>query len=72
MNSDNCDDNDEQFKDAKSKEQDVELIFKPLDYNKDEVGSDFLQIRYIKTTINATIDHLVKYISMRHLLGKHL
>ena len=27
-----------------------------------------MQVRYIKTTINATIDHLVKYISMRHIL----
>jgi len=55
---------------GRSKDQDVELIFKPiikpLDFNNDEVNSDFLQVRYIKTTINATIDHLVRYITMRH------
>ena len=32
------------------------------------MDAEFLQVRYIKTTINATIDHLVKYISMRHIL----
>lgn len=69
FNSDNGEDqSDDQFKDGRSKDQDVELIFKPVPCTKDEVGSNFLQIRYIKTTINATIDHLVKYISMRHVL----
>lgn len=59
----------DQFKDAnRSKDPDVELIFKPLKPNDEGTDADFLQVRYIKTTINATIDHLVKYISMRHLL----
>lgn len=61
---------DQSLKDAKSV-QDVELIFKPLKLsNKDEVGdlSEFLTIRYLKTSNSATVEHLVKYISLRHIL----
>lgn len=51
--------------------QDVELIFRPLKLsNKDEVGdlSEFLTVRYLKTSNSATVEHLVKYISLRHIL----
>lgn len=61
---------DQSFKDAKSV-QDVELIFRPLKlYNKDDGGdlSEFLTVRYLKTSNSATVEHLVKYISLRHIL----
>lgn len=47
--------------------QELELVFKPLT-QEDNTDSSLMQIRFIKTTINATVDHLVKYLSMRHML----
>lgn len=47
-------------------EPEVELIFKPLAIEKGDVS--LMQTRFIKTTMNATVDHLAKYLSMRHLL----
>jgi E3 ubiquitin-protein ligase RNF1/2 len=49
-------------------DQEVELIFKPLDYALDKGDAGLMQTRFIKTTMNATVDHLAKYLSMRHLL----
>lgn len=49
-------------------DQEVELIFKPLDFALDKGDAGLMQTRFIKTTMNATVDHLAKYLSMRHLL----
>ncbi len=46
----------------------IELVFKPLPHDVDHQDSTLTQTRYIKTTTNATVDHLVKYLSMRHIL----
>lgn len=42
---------------------DIELIFRPLP--ADHEPPDDSQIRYIKTTANATVDHLSKYLAIR-------
>ena len=52
-------------------QQEVELVFKPLT-QEDNTDSSLMQIRFIKTTINATVDHLVKYMSMRHMLDSKM
>jgi E3 ubiquitin-protein ligase RNF1/2 len=46
----------------------IELVFKPLPHDIDHQDSTLTQTRYIKTTTNASVDHLVKYLSMRHIL----
>lgn len=47
----------------------VELVFHPLPH--DGVRADWpTEKRYIKTTTNATVEHLVKYLSMRHKLER--
>jgi len=46
----------------------VELVFKPMPVEFEYSDSTLVQTRYIKTTTNATVDHLVKYLSMRHIL----
>lgn len=48
--------------------QEIELVFRPLPHEVDHPDSTLTQTRYIKTTTNATVDHLVKYLSMRHIL----
>ena len=49
-------------------EQEVELIFKPVENPTNKGDANLMQTRFIKTTMNATVDHLAKYLSMRHLL----
>lgn len=44
----------------------IELVFKPLPHEAEHQDLTLTQTRYIKTTINATVDHLAKYLSMRH------
>lgn len=46
----------------------IELVFKPLPHQMDDQDLILTQTRYIKTTTNASVDHLVKYLSMRHIL----
>lgn len=46
----------------------IELVFKPLPHQMDDQDLTLTQTRYIKTTTNASVDHLVKYLSMRHIL----
>ena len=47
-------------------EQEVELVFKPLQGPDSGVkGDSALSTRYLKTSSNATIEHLVKYFSTR-------
>jgi len=50
--------------------QELELVFKPLTQD-DNIDFSLLQVRFIKTTINATVDHLVKYLSVRHILDSN-
>lgn len=49
-------------------EPEVELIFKPVENPTNKGDANLMQTRFIKTTMNATVDHLAKYLSMRHLL----
>lgn len=49
-------------------QNEVELVFKPLPHGNDYYDASLTQTRYIKTTTNATVEHLVKYLSMRHKL----
>ena len=51
-----------------SNSNEVELVFKPLPHGNDYYDPSLTQTRYIKTTTNATVEHLVKYLSMRHKL----
>ncbi|XP_064479010.1 E3 ubiquitin-protein ligase RING2-like [Ornithodoros turicata] len=44
----------------------IELVFKPHPQEDDPAA----QVRYIKTTANATVDHLSKYLAMRLALDK--
>ncbi|XP_054156069.1 E3 ubiquitin-protein ligase RING2-like [Oppia nitens] len=47
----------------------IELVFKPFPQpGGDQHDQVLTQTRYIKTTTNASVDHLVKYLSMRHIL----
>ncbi|KAH7943174.1 hypothetical protein HPB52_005975 [Rhipicephalus sanguineus] len=46
----------------------IELVFKPQPQMMLEDSS--AQVRYIKTTANATVDHLSKYLAMRLALDK--
>ena len=46
----------------------IELVFKPFPQPGEQHDHVLTQTRYIKTTTNATVDHLVKYLSMRHIL----
>lgn len=48
----------------------IELVFKPLPHEGDDNDQSLSQTRYIKTTTNASVDHLVKYLSMRHILDR--
>ncbi|RWS28331.1 E3 ubiquitin-protein ligase RING2-like protein [Leptotrombidium deliense] len=48
--------------------QELELVFKPLSSELEPPNGNLMQTRFIKTTTNATVDHLVKYLSMRHIL----
>ncbi|RWS08244.1 E3 ubiquitin-protein ligase RING2-like protein [Dinothrombium tinctorium] len=48
--------------------QELELVFKPLSHEVESPDGNLMQTRFIKTTTNATVDHLVKYLSMRHIL----
>ncbi|KAI1292093.1 E3 ubiquitin-protein ligase RING2 [Halotydeus destructor] len=50
------------------KQQEVELVFKPLNHDNAFSDPSLTQTRYIKTTTNASVEHLVKYLSMRHTL----
>ncbi|XP_067143964.1 E3 ubiquitin-protein ligase RING2-like [Centruroides vittatus] len=43
----------------------VELVFKPHPVEMSHISSDVNQVRYIKTTSNASVDHLAKYLAMR-------
>lgn len=45
----------------------IELVFKPLPHDGIK-RTDPSVTRFIKTTTNATVEHLVKYLSMRHKL----
>lgn len=49
-------------------QQEVELVFKPVQSHGGEEDLSSSQTRFIKTTTNATVEHLVKYLSMRHRL----
>lgn len=52
---------------VETSEPEIEVIFVPLPH--DGLKADFpTERRYIKTTTNATIEHLVKYLSIRHKL----
>lgn len=42
---------------------DIELVFRPLPNENQNIDS--LQTRFIKTTANATVDHLSKYLAIR-------
>ncbi|KAK6169184.1 hypothetical protein SNE40_020283 [Patella caerulea] len=44
---------------------DIELVFKPYPEDNMEDDDDDSQTRYIKTTANATVDHLSKYLAIR-------
>lgn len=46
----------------------VELVFQPLSEDSVPANSPHPITRYIKTTTNASVEHLVKYLSMRHKL----
>lgn len=46
----------------------IELIFAPLPAENPDHDASLTQKRFIKTTTNATVEHLVKYLSMRHKL----
>ena len=48
----------------------IELVFKPLPHQMDDQDMSLSQTRFIKTTTNASVDHLVKYLSMRHILDR--
>ncbi|GFR31103.1 e3 ubiquitin-protein ligase RING2-A [Trichonephila clavata] len=48
----------------------IELVFKPYPYDRDDTEPSYAQVRYIKTTANATVDHLSKYLAMRFALDK--
>lgn len=48
----------------------IELVFKPLSHTIEDQDQSLSQTRYIKTTTNASVDHLVKYLSMRHILDR--
>lgn len=51
--------------------REVELVFQPLSRDNVPANSSLTITRYIKTTTNATVEHLVKYLSMRHKLEKN-
>lgn len=46
----------------------VELVFRPLSHDGVKDAKTPTETRFIKTTTNATVEHLVKYLSMRHKL----
>ena len=46
----------------------IELVFQPLSPDSAPANSSLTTTRYLKTTTNATVEHLVKYLSMRHIL----
>lgn len=48
----------------------IELVFKPHPIEMEDVDPNLIQVRYIKTTANATVDHLSKYLAMRLSLDK--
>ncbi|XP_070564804.1 E3 ubiquitin-protein ligase RING2-like isoform X3 [Ptychodera flava] len=48
--------------------QEIELVFKPHPEEEDASEPTSSQTRFIKTTANATIDHLAKYLAMRMAL----
>lgn len=54
-------------------ESEIEVIFKPLSIDH-ELGSDnwLNQTRYIKTSPSATVDHLIKYLSLRYKIDSKL
>ena len=54
-------------------ESEIEVIFKPLSIDH-ELGSDnwLNQVRYIKTSPSATVDHLIKYLSLRYKIDSKL
>ncbi|XP_076344966.1 E3 ubiquitin-protein ligase RING2-like [Tachypleus tridentatus] len=49
----------------------IELVFKPHPNEVEEIEPNLTQVRYIKTTANATVDHLCKYLALRFALDKH-
>jgi len=49
-------------------QHEIELVFKPLPHGNDYYDASLTQTRFIKTTTNATVEHLVKYLSLRHKL----
>ena len=49
--------------------REVELVFKPLSMDTTGGHSSLTETRFIKTTINASVEHLVKYLSIRHKLN---
>ncbi|XP_015914323.1 E3 ubiquitin-protein ligase RING2 [Parasteatoda tepidariorum] len=58
----------ESTSDSTSTVNEIELVFKP--YPQDDSEPTYAQVRYIKTTANATVDHLSKYLAMRFALDK--
>ncbi|XP_023238020.1 E3 ubiquitin-protein ligase RING2-like [Centruroides sculpturatus] len=48
----------------------IELVFKPHPDDVDDTDLNLLQVRYIKTTANATVDHLSKYLATRIALDR--
>lgn len=54
--------------DQPQQQKEVELVFKPLSPDSAGSHSSLTETRFIKTTINATVEHLVKYLSIRHKL----
>lgn len=54
-------------------ESEMDVIFKPLSIDR-ELGSDHWlnQTRYIKTSSSATVDHLIKYLSLRYKIDSKL
>lgn len=55
---------------SESSVNEIELVFKPYPGDKDGADPSYTQLRYIKTTANATVDHLSKYLAMRLALDK--
>lgn len=51
--------------------REVELMFQPLSRDSVPANSPLTETRFIKTTTNATVEHLAKYLSMRHKLDSN-
>ncbi|XP_022250098.1 E3 ubiquitin-protein ligase RING2-like [Limulus polyphemus] len=63
--------NDIDSETSESPQNEIELVFKPHPNEIGEIEPTLSQVRYIKTTANATVDHLCKYLALRFALDKH-